>query len=64
MYGGNLQKFKFRYTGPDVDAVLDPLPTAQILDEENGTFIISAEVFGKGIEMWLRSQTPYVERIE
>lgn len=56
MYGGKLQKMKFRYTGSDVDAVLDRLPTAQIIDEDNGSFIISAEVFGKGIEMWLRSQ--------
>lgn len=56
MYGGKLQKVKFIYTGSDVDAVLDRLPTAQIIDEDNGSFIISAEVFGKGIEMWLRSQ--------
>lgn len=56
MYGGKLQKVKFKYTGPDVDAVLDRLPTAQIVDEADGAFIISAEVFGKGIDMWLNSQ--------
>ena len=61
MYGGKLQKIRFRYTGPDVDAVLDRLPTAQILDEDDGAYIISAEVFGTGINMWLRSQGDYVE---
>lgn len=56
MYGGKLEKIKFRYSGPDVDAVLDRLPTAKILSEEDGVYTLSAEVFGKGIEMWIRSQ--------
>ena len=64
MYGGKLQKVKFRYLGPDVDAVLDRLPTAQILSEENGSHIITAEVFGKGIDMWLKSQGNNIELIE
>lgn len=63
MYGGKLQKVKFRYMGPDIDAILDRLPTAQILDEDNGTYTVSAEVFGTGIDMWLRSQGTYVELI-
>ncbi len=56
MYGGKLQKVKFEYRGTDVDAVLDRLPTARIIREEGGRYVIEAEVFGKGIEMWLRSQ--------
>ena len=64
MYGGKLQKVKFKYTGPDVDAILDRLPTAQILGEEDGAYIISAEVFGTGINMWLRSQGDYIEIIQ
>lgn len=64
MYGGKLQKVKFRYSGTDIDAILDRLPTAQILDEENGVYTVSAEVFGTGIDMWLRSQGSYVELIQ
>ena len=64
MYGGKLQKVKFRYTGTDIDAILDRLPTAQILDEEEGVYTVSAEVFGTGINMWLRSQGSYVELIQ
>lgn len=64
MYGGKLQKIKFRYSGSSVEAVLDRLPTAQILDETDGVYTISAEVFGKGIDMWLRSQGDVVEVVE
>lgn len=56
MYGGRLQKVTFRYTGTDIDAILDRLPTAKILDEDNGCYTVNAEVFGSGIDMWLRSQ--------
>lgn len=61
MYGGKLRKVKFKYTGYSVEAVLDRLPTAQIVSEENGKYIIQAEVFGNGIEMWLRSQGDLIE---
>lgn len=64
MYGGKLQKIKFRYSGSSVEAVLDRLPTARILDETDGVYTISAEVFGKGIDMWLRSQGDAVEVVE
>lgn len=61
MYGGKLQKTTFWYKGEAVEAVLDRLPTAQILKEEDGKYLISAETFGSGIEMWLRSQGEVVE---
>lgn len=56
MYGGKLRRVKFEYSGYSVEAILDRLPTAKIVSEENGNYIISAEVFGDGIDMWLRSQ--------
>ena len=61
MYGGRLQKIKFKYSGPDIDAVLDRLPTAQVLDEDEGVYTVRAEVFGKGIDMWLGSQRNYIK---
>lgn len=33
MYGGKLRKVSFRYTGTDIDAILDRLPTAKIRDK-------------------------------
>nr|WP_296455038.1 hypothetical protein [uncultured Acetatifactor sp.] len=53
---GKLQRVKFKYRGENVEAVLDRLPTAKVLDEEDGVYIISAEVFRREINMWLRSQ--------
>lgn len=64
MYGGKLQRIKFKYYGNDVDAILDKLPTAKILAEDNEVYTIAAEVFGKGIDMWLRSQGDMVEVLE
>ena len=64
MYGGKLQKIKFQYSGCDIDAILDRLPTAKILSEEDGIYTVSAEVFGKGIDMWLKSQGELIKRLD
>lgn len=64
MYGGKLRRVKFEYTGYSVEAVLDRLPTAQVLSEDNGKYVISAEVFGDGIDMWLRSQGDLIKVIK
>ncbi len=64
MYGGKLQKVEFKYSGYDVDVILDRLPTAEILHEEDGIYTLRAEVFGKGIEMWLKSQGDFVHDIK
>lgn len=64
MFGGKLQKVKFKYKGGSIEAVLDRLPTAKILGEKDGVYTVSAEVFGEGINVWLRSQGENVEVIE
>lgn len=69
MFGGKLRRVKFKYSGYSVEAVLDKLPTARILDEEphedgkRTIYTISAEVFGYGIDMWIRSQGNNIEII-
>ena len=64
MYGGKLQRVKFRYTGQSLEAVLDRLPTAEIVSHDDTGWVITAEVFGKGIDMWLRSQGECVSIID
>ena len=64
MYGGTLETIRFRYTGPSIEAVLDRLPTAKVVTQDESGWVIEAEVFGKGIEMWLRSQGNYITRLE
>lgn len=61
MYGGKLRKIRFKYLGKSVESVLDRLPTAKILNEEDGKYLIEAEVFGGGIDMWVRSQGDNIE---
>ena len=64
MYGGKLRKVKFKYVGPSIEAVIDRLPTAKILDEDESGWIIEAEVYGEGIEMWLRSQGKNIKEVK
>ena len=61
MYGGRLRSIRFIYKGSSVEAVLDRLPTAQIIAKTPEGYLISAEVFGDGIDMWIRSQGDMVE---
>ena len=56
MYGGELERIKFKYTGPSIEAVMDRLPTAEIIEQDENGWIVTADVFGKGICMWLMSQ--------
>ena len=63
MYGGDLRTVKFRYSGQSVEAVLDRLPTAEILEKDEKGWVIQAEVFGDGIEMWMRSQGEFIKPI-
>ena len=64
MYGGKLQRIRFEYTGPSLEAVLDRLPTARVEKKTPSGWLITAEVFGKGIDMWLKSQGDMVKRLE
>ena len=56
MYGGKLRKVRFRCKKNSIEAILDRLPTAKVLNEDKDAFLVEAEVFGKGIDMWARSQ--------
>lgn len=58
MYTGELLTIRFRFNGPSVQAILDRLPTAR---QVNGTNEFEAEVYGKGIKMWLLSQGKHIE---
>jgi predicted DNA-binding transcriptional regulator YafY len=61
MMPGKLRRVRFTYRGESVEAVLDRLPTAEIEHEENGVYTIKAEVYGDGIDLWLRGQGDRVE---
>lgn len=57
MFSRELCTVVFEYRGQSVESVLDRLPTVQIVSENiKGIFTIKVEVYGSGIDMWLRSQ--------
>lgn len=62
MWPGKLRTIRFEFSGPSVQAVLDKLPTAKIIDRtSSGAYLIEAEVYGDGIKMWLFSQRAWVK---
>ena len=63
MHPDELLKLRFLYWGASLEAVLDRLPTAEVIGYEDGKAIVEAEVFGTGIKMWLFNQMEHFEVI-
>ena len=63
MWPGELRTIRFEFAGPSVQAVLDKLPTARIIDRNGKKYLIEAETYGDGIKMWLLSQGSWVKVI-
>ena len=61
MYPGELMKIQFYFRGVNVEAVLDRLPTACILSQKDGEWLVEAQVYGQGMMMWLLSQGEMIE---
>lgn len=63
MYGGELIHLKFIYIGQAIEAIIDRFPTSKILNQTENTYLIEADVYGKGCLMWLLSQGDSIELI-
>lgn len=61
MYAGELMIIRLKYYGNNPEHILDRLPTARIIRQCENEIIIEAEVYGKGILMWLLSQGSNIE---
>ena len=64
MHAGELLRMKFIFKGTSPQAVLDRLPTANIVSKKDKQYLFEAEVFGLGIKMWLLSQGANIEVLE
>lgn len=64
MWSGPLRKITFEYFGRSVQAVLDKIPTARILEQNGQRALIEAEVRGDGVTMWILSQGSDVKVLE
>lgn len=63
MYAGEMETIKFEFWGI-VEAALDRLPTARVIETREHSVIIEAKVFGQGVQMWLLSQGNMVRVLE
>lgn len=63
MWPGKLRTIRFEFTGISVQAVLDKLPTAKVIERTGRKYLIEAEVYGDGIKIWLLSQGSWVKVI-
>lgn len=61
MFPGKCRTIRFEFSGPSLQAVLDRLPTAVVLDIKGNTATIEAKVYGTGIMMYLLSQGSWVK---
>lgn len=64
MYGGKLHRTSFTYNGTDINAVIDRLPTAQTIQKEDGSYLVTVEVYGeKGLSLWLKGQNDFIQTL-
>ncbi|MGN0585294.1 MAG: WYL domain-containing protein, partial [Ruminococcus sp.] len=62
MFPGDTVKIRFEFSGLSLQAILDRLPTAKVVEKNGSTSIIEAEVnHGRGIIMYLLSQGSWVK---
>lgn len=64
MYSGPLKSIRFEFTGSSIEAILDRIPSAEILEQHDGKYILKAECYGDGILMWLRTQGDFVKILD
>ena len=61
MYAGKLERVQLKFYGDNPEPILDRLPTAKVARQGKGECVIDAEVYGRGIIMWLLSQGSHIE---
>lgn len=64
MYSGPLKTIRFEFTGPSLEAILDRIPAAEIISQDENKTTIKAECYGDGILMWLRTQGDNVKILD
>lgn len=64
MFGGELRKIQFLYKGLSIEAVLDRFPTAEIISHDDKGWLVKAEVYGDGVDIWLRGQGDIIELVD
>ena len=63
MFVEELRTLKFLYKGISIEFILDEFPTAEILQHDENGWLVKAEVYGNGVDIWLRGQGDILEVI-
>lgn len=61
MFTGPLRRIKFYCKNTALEAALDRLPTAEVLEIGETSSLVRVEVYGTGINMWFKSQGDAIE---
>lgn len=61
MFGGELRRIKFSYKGLSIESVLERFLTAEILSRDDDGWVIRAEVYGDGVDIWLCGQMDIID---
>lgn len=64
MWPGPERRVVFEFKGPSLQAILDKIPTAKVIDKVDNKYIVEADVYGDGIKMFLLSQGSWVKVLE
>ena len=64
MSTGELRQVKFRFWGKSLEAVLDRLPNAVVVSQDERGTVLQAEVYTRGAKMWFLSQAEVLEVME
>ena len=64
MYSGPLKTIRFEFTGQSLEAILDRIPAAEIVAQNEDKTTLKAECYGDGILMWLRTQGDNVKILD
>lgn len=64
MYSGPLKTIRFEFTGQSLEAILDRIPAAEIVAQDEDKTTLKAECYGDGILMWLRTQGDNVKILD
>lgn len=64
MFTGPLHRIKFYCKNSALEAALDRLPTATVIESGPERSLVKVEVYGSGIDMWFKSQGNAVEVVK
>ena len=61
MYTGEFKTIEFEFFGASIEAVLDRLPTAKVIEKIDKGYKVRAEIYGEGVKRWILSQKEYLK---